>query len=265
MRSARRKPPNSWRSNQLAEHPLRLQAIQQGVDLDRLPHHVAIIMDGNGRWAESQGLERGQGHHQGYLRLRDILLDADSLGIEVLTVYGFSVENWRRPEEEVGGLMSLIHEAARQELRLLVSENVQVHVAGRKEGLPDWLRESLDAMVEETKHATGIKFCLALNYGGRAEIVDAVRACMADGLEPEEVSEESISARLYCPSLPEPDLIIRTAGEMRWSNFLIWQAAYAELHVTPSTWPDFTADELIQAVLAYQSRTRKFGGLSAEA
>jgi undecaprenyl diphosphate synthase len=236
------------------------RATRAGVDLARLPQHVAIIMDGNGRWATRKGLGRLLGHRQGYHTLRDVLLSADQLGIRYLTVYGFSAENWRRPEAEVGGLMKLIDEAARTELARLVEENVRVLVAGRRHELPEWLQDSLTDLEKRTKDNTGITFILAINYGGRAEIVDAARALVASG---EMITEEAISANMYCPTVPEPDLMIRTAGELRWSNFLIWQAAYAELFVTPVTWPDFGENELIEGVLQYQKRDRKFGGLNS--
>lgn len=238
------------------------RALKMGIKLDRLPEHVAIIMDGNGRWAQGKGLGRLKGHRQGYLTLRDVLLAADQLGIKHLTVYGFSAENWRRPQDEVGGLMKLIDEAARTELRRLIDENVRVKVAGRMSELPAWLQESLQDLIEKTKNNTGITFILAINYGGRSEIVDAVRALVAEGLKPDEITEEALRERLYCPEIPDPDLMIRTAGEMRWSNFLIWQSAYAELFVTGATWPEFGAEQLLEGVRQFQTRERKFGGLS---
>lgn len=241
---------------------LQAKAQKMGINLAKIPPHVAIIMDGNGRWATRQGLGRLVGHRQGYQTLRDVLLSADQLGIRYLTVYGFSAENWRRPQEEVGGLMKLIDEAARKELRRLVEENVKVLVSGRMDELPDWLRDSLNSLIEETKDNTGITFILAINYGGRAEILDAVKALIASGADPFTLTEESISAKLYCPTVPDPDLMIRTAGEMRWSNFLIWQAAYSELYVTPVSWPEFGDKELLEAVKQFQSRERKFGGLN---
>lgn len=241
---------------------IQAKAQKMGINLAKIPPHVAIIMDGNGRWATRQGLGRLMGHRQGYQTLRDVLLSADQLGIKYLTVYGFSAENWRRPQEEVGGLMKLIDEAARKELRRLVEENVRVLVSGRMDELPDWLRESLTSLIEETKDNTGITFILAINYGGRAEILDAVKAIAASGADPASLTEDSISSHLYCPTVPDPDLMIRTAGEMRWSNFLIWQAAYSELYVTPVSWPEFGEKELLEAVKQFQSRERKFGGLN---
>ena len=226
-----------------------------------LPKHLAIIMDGNGRWAKAKGWARLLGHREGYRRLRSVLLDASELGIKYLTVYAFSAENWRRPKDEVDGLMRLIEAAARDELRAMHQNGVRVQVAGRIEELPKGLRAALEDGMETTAENTGIVFTLAVNYGGRAEIVDAVRDVVAAGFEPEDITEELISAHLYNPHHPEPDLMIRTAGEMRWSNFLIWQGAYCELYVTPKTWPEFGTDELLDAVLTFQRRVRKFGAV----
>jgi len=241
---------------------LHLRARELGIDLDRLPRHVAVIMDGNGRWAQSRGLKRLLGHREGYRTLKNVLLSASELGIECLTAYGFSVENWRRPEEEVGGLMTLIEEAARIELQDLKRNNVRARVSGRLNEVPERTRRSLEAMVDETAANTGIVFNLAINYGGRAEVVDAVRSILRLGLEPDEVTEELLSAHMYSPDIPDPDLMIRTAGEMRWSNFLLWESAYTELYVTEKPWPEFDAAELLTAVLTYQKRLRKFGGLA---
>ncbi len=218
-------------------------------------------MDGNGRWAKAKGWARLLGHREGYRRLRKVLLDASELGIEYLTVYAFSAENWRRPQDEVDGLMRLIEGAARDELRAMHQNGVRVAVAGRTDELPEGLRRALEEGVETTAENRGITFTLAVNYGGRAEIVDAVRDLVASGIEPGDVTEEIISAHLYNPHHPEPDLIVRTAGEMRVSNFLLWQGAYAELYVTPKTWPEFGTEELLDAVLTYQRRHRKFGGV----
>ncbi|MCO5297178.1 MAG: polyprenyl diphosphate synthase [Fimbriimonadaceae bacterium] len=229
--------------------------------LDTLPKHVGIIMDGNGRWARSRGLGRLLGHREGYKTLRGVLLDASELGIRYLTVYAFSAENWRRPEEEVSGLMKLIERAARDELRMMHQNGVRVEATGRIHELPSGLQEALREGIETTRHNTGITFTLAVNYGGRAEIVDAVRTLIHDGVEEEDVDEGAISERLYHPEHPEPDLIIRTAGEMRTSNFLLWQAAYAELYVTDTPWPEFGRKELEAALEAYAKRTRKFGAV----
>ena len=232
-----------------------------GIDLNHLPAHVAVIMDGNGRWAKKRGLQRLLGHREGYKTLRGVLLSASELGIRFLTVYAFSAENWRRPQDEVSGLMKLIETAAKDELRTMHRNNVRVQVAGRLDQVPESLRRALEEGIETTRRNTGITFTLAVNYGGRAEIVDAVKAMIEGGLSADEVNEEAIESRLYNPMTPEPDLMIRTAGEMRWSNFLIWQSAYTELFVTEKPWPEFNEAELLRAVATFQSRTRKFGAV----
>jgi len=237
------------------------RAVAAGIDLTRLPHHVAIIMDGNGRWARKKGLGRLLGHREGYKTLRAVLLAASELGIRYLTVYAFSAENWRRPEDEVAGLMKLIEQAAKDELRTMHRNNVRIRYSGRIQEVPAGLRRALEDGVKTTANNTGITFTLAINYGGRAEIVDAVKTIIAEGTAPEAVTEDLISAHLYNPDQPEPDLMVRTAGEMRWSNFLIWQSAYCELVVTNATWPEFDTRELIASVAEYQRRTRKFGAV----
>lgn len=230
--------------------------------MERIPAHVAIIMDGNGRFATKQGFMRLWGHHQGYKTLKGVLLDSANLGIKYLTVYAFSAENWRRPESEVSGLMKLIEDAARRELKDLKSNNVRVKVIGRKSELPESLQDAIRDMEDSTESNTGITFTLAINYGGRAEIVDAVSKIIESGIPHDQISEELIAQNLYNHQLPDPDLMIRTAGELRWSNFLIWQAAYSELFVTDTNWPEFGEQELLQAVHQYQKRVRKFGGLA---
>ncbi|MBV6457403.1 MAG: Ditrans,polycis-undecaprenyl-diphosphate synthase ((2E,6E)-farnesyl-diphosphate specific) [Fimbriimonadaceae bacterium] len=245
----------------VASNSIQQQAVAKGIDLERLPQHVAIIMDGNGRWAQRRGLGRLMGHRQGYRILRDILLAASELGIRYLTVYAFSAENWRRPADEVQGLMKLIEEAARNELRVMHRNNVRVRAAGRMDELPSGLRQALEDGIDTTRNNTGITFTLAVNYGGRAEIVDAVKRIVSEGLVASEIDEDSIASRLYTTGTPDPDVIVRTAGEQRWSNFLLWQAAYAELVVVDVPWPEFNEGELLAAILSYQTRTRKFGGL----
>lgn len=249
------------RPNSAAPNATQKQAALLGLNLEAIPAHVAVIMDGNGRWARKKNLPRLLGHREGYKALRGILLSASELGIRFLTVYAFSAENWRRPEDEVKGLMSLIERAARDELRLMHQNNVRVNVSGRINELPAGLQRALSDGVETTKDNTGITFTLAVNYGGRAEIVDAVKKLVAEGVKPEEVSEDAITRHLYNPDHPDPDLMIRTAGEMRWSNFLIWQGAYCELYVTEKTWPEFSTSDLLDAVKTFQQRTRKFGGV----
>ncbi|MBC8065942.1 MAG: di-trans,poly-cis-decaprenylcistransferase [Chlorobia bacterium] len=244
-----------------SQTPTQEKAVQLGIDLEQLPSHVAVIMDGNGRWAKKRGLQRLLGHREGYRTLRGVLLNASELGIKFLTVYAFSAENWRRPEDEVAGLMKLIETAAKDELRAMHRNNVRVQVAGRLDEVPPSLRKALLDGVETTKGNTGITFTLAVNYGGRAEIVDAVKSIIEAGTKASEITEETIASRLYNPLTPEPDLMVRTAGEMRWSNFLIWQSANTELYVTEKPWPEFDETELLNAVLTYQQRTRKFGAV----
>ncbi len=227
--------------------------------LPRIPRHVAIIMDGNGRWAQARGLPRLAGHRAGTENLRRILQACADFGIEILTVYAFSTENWARPEEEVRGLMALLTQYVRRELDNLDRNGVQIRHSGKVEGIsPDILRE-IERAVERTRHNSKIILNVAFNYGGRAEIVDAVRRMMADGVKPEQVTDALFERYLYTAGLPDPDLIIRTAGEMRLSNFLIWQAAYAEYYSSPVFWPDFDEAELYKALAEYARRERKFG------
>lgn len=233
------------------------------IDIEKAPKHVAIVMDGNGRWATRQGLSRPEGHAQGYITLRSIVEAAPDLGIKALTVYAFSTENWRRPKFETDALMMLFAEASRQELDNMNANGVRMAVSGRFNELPPEVQESLGASIESTKNNTRLMFNLALNYGGRAEIVDATKAIArrvaAGEINPDEIDEALISNNMYSPDLPDPDLLIRTAGEMRVSNFLLWEIAYSEIYVTDVLWPDFTREELEKAVLNYQGRTRRFG------
>ncbi len=248
-------------AEQTPTNEIQEQAVRLGLDLSRLPQHVGIIMDGNGRWATQRGLPRLIGHREGYKTLRTVLLAANDLGIRYLTVYAFSAENWRRPQDEVRGLMDLITQAATDELRIMHQNNVRVLVAGRIHEVPEKLQRALQKGVETTRNNTGITFTLAINYGGRAEIVDAVKQLVRYGVSPEEVDEDSIGKRLYLPEVPDPDLLIRTAGEMRLSNFLLWQSAYSELVVMPMPWPEFSTEALLEACLNFQRRVRKFGGV----
>ena len=245
--------------------PDETPAEQHGLDPARIPAHVAIIMDGNGRWARAQGKDRLFGHWQGYRTLKDIVYAADALGVRYLTVYGFSSENWRRPEDEVGGLMHLMLDAMRAEIEELIQNHVRVRVSGRMQDLPADLRAEFEAAMQRTADFPGLTFNLAINYGGRAEVVDAVRALAekvkSGEIAPEDVNEQAISAHLYAPEIPDPDLLIRTAGELRLSNFLLWETAYSEIYVTPTCWPDFDREHLIAALADYQKRTRKFGAV----
>ncbi|MBL8059788.1 MAG: di-trans,poly-cis-decaprenylcistransferase [Chthonomonas sp.] len=243
-------------------NPIQTKAKAAGVNLDRLPVHIGMIMDGNGRFAKAQGFARLWGHHKGYKTLRTALLDCSDLGIRYLTVYAFSSENWRRSDDEVAGLMQLIEKSTRDEVPTMMRNNVRLKVAGRLKELPASLQEAFQFAVETTAANTGITFTLAVNYGGRAEIVDAVRDLIKSGVPADEVDEACLSRKMYLPEVPDPDMILRTAGEMRWSNFLIYQAAYAELVVTDTTWPEFKQEDLFAGVIEYQSRLRKFGGVT---
>ncbi len=225
----------------------------------RVPHHVAIIMDGNGRWAQQRGRIRLDGHRAGTENIRPILEACVEFGVKVLTLYAFSTENWSRPSDEVQGLMGIIELMLKREVKDLHKNGVQLRHIGRLEGIGPNLAEQVRDAIELTKHNDRVVLNVAFNYGGRAEIVDAVRRVIADGLAPEQVTEEVFGRYLYTNGQPDPDLVIRTAGEMRLSNFLIWQAAYAEFYSTPVYWPDFDRSELIRALEAYDQRVRKFG------
>ncbi|MGC8873917.1 MAG: isoprenyl transferase [Chloroflexia bacterium] len=225
------------------------------------PRHIAIIMDGNGRWAHKRGLPRLAGHRAGTENIRRIVQACVEEGIEVLTLYAFSTENWRRPQEEVQGLLGLLNEVIERETDELHRNGVRVCHIGRLEGLPEPLQAKIRWAVERTRDNTRMILNVAFNYGGRAEIVDACRRAIAAGLAPEEVTEERFASFLYTAGCPDPDLVIRTAGEMRLSNFLIWQSAYSEFYSTPVLWPDFGKEDLQAAIQAYGQRIRKFGGL----
>ena len=239
------------------------EALARQVMQDRLPRHVAIIMDGNGRWAGQRHLPRVEGHRAGIDSVRDVVEASARLGLEVLTLYAFSVENWKRPPAEVGTLMMLLKRYLRSELSTLLRNNIRFHVIGRTEALsPDVLEELRDAE-RKTASNTGMLFNIALNYGGRSEFVDAARRAMASGLAPQDLDEQAFASFLYTAGQPDPDLLIRTSGEMRVSNFLLWQIAYAEIWVTDTLWPDFRCRHLLEGVLAYQKRDRRFGGIAA--
>jgi undecaprenyl diphosphate synthase len=237
-----------------------------GVSDDRYPRHVAIIMDGNGRWAEGRGLPRPAGHVEGAKVVRRIVTEAARLGLEALTLYAFSFENWRRPKEEVDALMLLYIEYLRREIKTVMENNIRLRHVGSRENLPQPLLDELDISVVNSSTNTGMWLGLALNYGGRSEIAHAVRVLarrVADGkLAPEAIDEKTINEALYTCGLPDPDLMIRTAGEMRLSNFLLWQASYTEFYVTDVFWPDFDEAELRKAVVAFSKRRRRFGGLA---
>jgi undecaprenyl diphosphate synthase len=228
------------------------------LDPAKMPRHVAIIMDGNGRWAQSKHLPRLAGHKAGVDSVREIVRAASDLGIKALTLYSFSTENWLRPEQEVSDLMGLLAMALKREVAELDRNNVRLRAVGRIDGLPPAVRKELDRSIQTLSKNTGIELSLALNYGSRQELVDAVNKLVAEGAK--KVSEEDISRALYTAPTPDPDLVIRTSGEMRVSNFLLWQIAYAELYVTPVLWPDFRRPQLIEALAEYQRRERRFGG-----
>ncbi len=231
----------------------------------RIPTHVAIIMDGNGRWARERGLPRLAGHRAGTENLRRVIRACVEFGIKILTIYAFSTENWGRPEAEVRGLLSILEQVIDSELEELHQQGVQLRHLGRLEGLSPQLQEKVRQAIELTKNNDRLILNVAFNYGGRDEILQAVRRLIADGVRPEEVTEELFTQYLYTAGLPDPDLIIRTSGELRVSNFLIWQAAYAEYYATPVYWPDFDKEELRKALVEYSRRQRRFGVLSPEA
>jgi undecaprenyl diphosphate synthase len=228
------------------------------------PRHVAIIMDGNGRWARRRGLPRLAGHRAGTENIRRIVEACVEQGIEILTIYAFSTENWTRPVEEVQGLLGILSEVIERETDSLHRNGVQVRHIGRLAELAPEIQAKITRSVERTRDNQRLILNVAFNYGGRAEIVDAVRRIVAQGVPADQVDEEVVSASLYTAGCPDPDLIIRTAGEMRLSNFLIWQAAYSEFYSTPTLWPDFDKEELRKAVAEYGRRVRKFGGIVAE-
>lgn len=234
----------------------------QTIPVERVPPHVAIIMDGNGRWASRRGLSRIEGHEAGTENIRPITFRAGELGIKYLTLWAFSTENWRRPREEVEGLMRILGNAIESETQELHKQGARLRHIGDLDALqPDLRQAVLDAM-ELTKDNTKLVLTLAFNYGGRQELVHAIRGMIQDGIAPEDVTEETITERLYMPDLPDADLIIRTSGEWRLSNFLLWQGAYSELYFTPKCWPDFQPNDLEDAVLDYSNRERRFGGVN---
>ena len=237
-------------------------ALARQIQPDRLPQHVAIIMDGNGRWAEHRHLPRVEGHRAGIQSVREVVETSARLGLEVLTLYAFSIENWKRPAAEVSVLMTLLRRYLRSELDTLIEHGIRFRVIGRAEGLPTEVLEELREAEARTAAHRGLQFNIALNYGGRAEIVDAVKAALAAHADPATLDEDRFSQWLYTAGQPDPDLLIRTSGEMRISNFLLWQIAYAEIYVTGTLWPDFRRRHLLDAILAYQKRDRRYGGIA---
>jgi len=242
------------------------QALLGAIDFHRLPRHVAVIMDGNGRWARLRHRRRVEGHRAGIQAVRDVVETSARLGLQVLTLYAFSVENWKRPKSEVSTLMALLKRYLRMELNTLLKNNIRFQVIGRPDQLPNDVQEELARGMERTRDCSGLLFNIALNYGGRAEITDAVRRLVSDavanGGDAARIDEAAIAARLYTAGQPDPDLLIRTSGELRVSNFLLWQIAYAEIWVTEVLWPDFRRKHLLQALVDFQKRERRYGGIT---
>ncbi|GAA0134183.1 isoprenyl transferase [Paenibacillus sp. YSY-4.3] len=238
----------------------------EALPADNIPEHVAIIMDGNGRWARNKGLPRIVGHRNGMKAVKRVTIAADELGIRVLTLYAFSTENWKRPKDEVDFLMSLPQEFLALELEELIEKNVQVRMMGHTDNLPRHTMEAMEEAVSRTKSNTGLILNFALNYGSRREMTESMkeiaRNVQAGQLSPEDITEEMINSNLLSHGLSDPDLLIRTGGELRLSNFMLWQAAYSELWFTDLYWPEFGREQLVEAVAEYQRRTRRYGGLS---
>ncbi|MBR5642223.1 MAG: isoprenyl transferase [Firmicutes bacterium] len=232
-----------------------------------VPAHIAIIMDGNGRWAKERGQIRLKGHQAGMEALHDIVKACSDMGVKVLTVYAFSTENWKRPADEVSGIFALLVRYVAKELKELKANNVRIRLLGDIAPLPDAARKAVLEAVNDTAEDTGLVFNIAINYGGRAEIVRAAKQLAQqakDGsLDPADITEDLFAAQLYTADLPDPDLIIRTGGELRLSNFLTWQSAYSEIYVTDTYWPEFTPEKLTEAIEAYNGRDRRFGGIKA--
>ena len=252
-----------------ASHPLGPMTAEEAyilekLDLTRLPRHVAVIMDGNGRWAQKRHLPRIAGHRSGTQSARTTIETCARLKIEALTLYAFSVENWRRPKTEIDFLMQLLREYLRKEMPLIQKNEIRMRFLGRVEELPAGVQKDVREAMEKTAGNKGMVLCVALNYGGRAEIVDAMNAIVAEGNgngAPLRITEEQLSRHLYTEGLPDPDLLIRTSGEMRVSNFLLWQIAYSEIFVTETLWPDFNRARLLEALVEFQKRERRYGGI----
>ncbi|TES82789.1 MAG: di-trans,poly-cis-decaprenylcistransferase [Dehalococcoidia bacterium] len=239
----------------------KVTAVSARKKTPHLPNHIAIIMDGNGRWAQQRGLPRLEGHGAGAENLRSVIKYFGRLGLKYLTLYGFSTENWKRPQEEIDGLLNLMQEALDKETLKLHKNGIRIRHLGRLGELSPGLQQTINKAVELTKDNTGMTFSLALNYGGRVEILDAVRKIIAEGVPPQKINEQLFDSYLYTAGLPAVDLVIRTAGELRISNFLIWQAAYSEYYFAEVFWPDFDSKEIDKALLAYSRRRRRFGAL----
>lgn len=251
-------------SEYYADHPADLSL--DDLDLTRVPHHVSIIMDGNGRWATARGLDRSRGHVAGVDALREAVTTSVRLGVDVFSVYAFSTENWSRPQREVDLLMHLFATTLVKELPLFHQENVRLLFLGDLNALPENTRKVFQQGLDETAENTGMVFALAVNYGARAEIARAARLLAADAaagaIAPDDIDEAAVAGKLYTAGLPDPDLLIRTSGELRLSNYLLWQIAYAEFYVTDTLWPDFDRWDYLRAVVSYQGRSRRFGGVA---
>jgi undecaprenyl diphosphate synthase len=245
--------------------PPPAESLIPGVQPEQFPRHIAVIMDGNGRWARQRHLPRIQGHRRGVKSVRAVTEECVRLGLDQLTLYGFSVENWRRPRPETDYLMRLYRQFLVQERKTILENNVRFRMIGREAGLPEFVRRELAITTKASERNTGLVLCLAINYGARTEIADAARQAAAEAaagrLDPASLDEDRFSRFLYTAGMPDPDLLIRTAGEMRVSNFLLWQISYAEFYVTPVLWPDFGREDLWEAIRAYAGRERRFGGL----
>ncbi|MCU0713794.1 MAG: isoprenyl transferase [Pirellula sp.] len=230
-----------------------------------IPNHVAIIMDGNGRWAQSRGLPRVEGHRKGAESVRAACESCVELGIKHLTLYCFSNENWKRPKDELDFLMGLLKKFLVQECKTLLEKNIRLTVIGRRQGLPDDILDEMDSVIDRSKNCTGLHLCLAINYGSRQEITDGVRSIaekvQRGEITPSEIDEQTIANSLYTSGVPDPDLLIRTSGEMRISNYLLWQISYSELYITKRAWPEFNKADMVQAIEEYSRRHRRFGGL----
>jgi undecaprenyl diphosphate synthase len=239
----------------------------EDVPPERRPRHIAVIMDGNGRWAQRQGLPRIEGHRRGVASVRRTTEEAARLKIGQLSMYCLSSENWKRPQHELDFLMALLEQYMVEERTTILRENIRLSVIGRRQGIPDSVQREMDKTIALSRENTGMRLCLAINYGGRAELVDAVRGIAASleshEIDPAAIDEQTISQHLYTAGMPDPDLLIRTAGEMRISNFLLWQVSYAEIWVTDDCWPEFTEAHLHQAIRDFAARERRFGGLKA--
>jgi undecaprenyl diphosphate synthase len=254
---------------ELIEPGSRDELLLNQIDFTRLPRHIAVIMDGNGRWAKRRFLPRVAGHRAGVEAVRATVDTSARLGIETLTLYAFSVENWKRPPFEIEALMTFLKEYLRKELENIHRNNIKFQTIGRTNELDDSVQFELRSAIRKTAANTGMVLNVALNYGGRIEMVDAFRKlmerCLREGRSPESITENDIARQLYTSGLPDPDLLIRTSGEMRISNFLLWQIAYSEIYVTDVLWPDFRRPDLFAAIIDYQKRERRFGGLSENA